>query len=44
VLQVLLNGPVSVDLEAHLDLFIRKNSPAQASHLFAHYIGAFAVV
>jgi len=38
-LQLLLNGPVSVDLEAQLDLFIRKNSPTQAKHLFAHYIG-----
>jgi hypothetical protein len=43
-LQLLLNGAVSVDLEAHLDLFIRKNSPTQDKHLFAHYIGALALV
>ena len=37
---MLLNGAVSHDAEAQLDLFIRKNSPTQAKHLFAHYIGA----
>jgi hypothetical protein len=37
---VLLNGPVSHDVEAQLDLFIRKHSPTQAKQLFAHYIGA----
>jgi hypothetical protein len=39
-MQVLLNGPVSIDLEAQLDLFIRRNSPSQAKHLFAHYVGS----
>ena len=43
-LQLLLNGPVSIDVEAQLDMFIRKNSPAQSKHLFAHYIGAFPLV
>ena len=37
---MLLNGPVSHDVEAQLDLFIRKHSPTQAKQLFAHYIGA----
>jgi hypothetical protein len=40
LMQVLLNGPVSIDLEAQLDLFIRRNSPSQAKHLFAHYVGS----